>query len=521
MSQAIQSTPSCLASSVLDLSGIEVGVRPAVHFREQACGRSVSLYLSLYDDELEERAEAFWSRGTQGGGRPPWSELELTDALLHVDPDGAVSVARGAACTFPLYYTKENGRLRFSTSLPVLQGAPLSRSGLLTAAAGACLHSSYEVNALTETPVAGWRRLRRGAVTRFDGPALSGEEYMRPKCTADVPTRESVCREVRSAFDAYSASQKRTRSSVVEASGGFDSTLAAAIPCRRGMRGVSVMFPYYEFRFERAVQQATAEYLGIPRDELDGTRLFPYSPASVPVRFDEPSVFVTGIRHAEEVARYAARCGAERIYTGHGGDQCFATDLLEREPLVSNSLESGPFSSKAWSVVRRAMDIMRGSDSLDRSLGTLVYDARPDVWIRETFGPAHRTPFSDLRVFRSALAWSRWCKEHQTRPDKSILAEAAGDLLPQAVVARRGKVAYDGVWMRAYYRNASRIAALFEEVSGVLAHIGVSPQWLQQRALELGEWRDRSDREVLAFYGIAFWLSAWGITRVSDVAWKD
>src|SRR6185437_5342592 len=61
MSRARQSTPSCDASSVVDLSGIEVGVRPAVRFREQASGRGVSLYLSLYDDELEERAEAFWS----------------------------------------------------------------------------------------------------------------------------------------------------------------------------------------------------------------------------------------------------------------------------------------------------------------------------------------------------------------------------------------------------------------------------------------------------------------------------
>lgn len=520
MSQAIQRAPSRDASSVLDLLGIEVGIRPAVNFREQASGRGASLYLSLYDDELEERAEAFWSHGTQGS-RPPWSELELTDALLQVDPDGAVTVARGAACTFPLYYTNENGRLRFSTSLPILQGAPLSCTGLLTAAAGACLHSSYEVNALTETPLARWRRLRRGAVTRFDGPALASEEYMRPKYAGDAPSREAVCREVRSAFDAYGWSQRRMRSSVVEASGGFDSTLAAAIPSRRGMRGVSVMFPYYEFRFERAVQEATAEYLAISRDELDGTQLFPYSPAGVPVRFDEPSVFVTGIRHAEEVARFAARCGAERIYTGHGGDQCFATDLLDREPLVSNGLESGPFSREAWPVIRRAMDITRGSDSLDRSLGTLVYDARPDVWIRETFGQTHRTPFSDLRVFRSALAWSRWCKEHQMRPDKSILAEAAGDLLPHAVVARKGKVAYDGVWMRAYRENAARIASLFDQVSGVLTQVGVSSDWLQQRALELGEWRDRSDREVLAFYGIAFWLSAWGITRASDVAWED
>ena len=521
MSQAIQSTPPRDARCVLDLSGVEVSIRPAVHFRERSCGGGLSLYLSLYDDEADERAEAFWSHDTQQSGRPLWSELELTDALLHVDPDGAVTVARGAACTFPLYYRIGNDRLRLSTSLPILQGAALSRSGLLTAAAGACLHSSYEVNALTETPLAQWRRLRRGVVTRFDGGRLTSEEYLRPKYGTDGLTREAVCREVRSAFDAYGWSQRRMRSSVVEASGGFDSTLAAAIPSRRGMRGVSVMFPYYEFRFERAVQQATAEHLGIAREELDGTQLFPYSPASVPVRFDEPSVFVTGIRHAEEVARFAARGGAERIYTGHGGDQCFATELLDREPLVSSGLEIGPFSRDAWQVVRRAMDATRRSDSLDRSLGTLVYDARPDVWIRETFGPTHRTPFSDLRVFRSALAWSRWCRQHGVRPDKSILAEAAGDLLPHAVVARKGKVAYDGVWMRAYHRNASRIASLFEQVDGVLAHIGVSAHWLQRRALELGEWRERSDREVLAFYGIAFWLSAWGITRAGDVPWED
>jgi len=521
MSQAMQGTPSRDASSVLDLLGIEVHVRPAVHFRERAAGHGVSVYLSLYEDELDERAAAFWSREREEAGRLPWSELELTDALLHVDTDGTVTVARGAACTFPLYYRVENGRPKFSTWLPILQGAALSRSGLLTAAAGACLHSSYEVNALTETPLAQWRRLRRGVVSEFNGPALTREEYMRLQYEVDVQTREAVCRKVRSAFDAYGWSQRRTRSSVVEASGGFDSTLAASIPSRRGMRGISVMFPYYEFRFERAVQQATAEYLGISRDELDGTELFPYSPASVPVRFDEPSVFVTGIRHAEEVARFAARCGAERIYTGHGGDQCFATDLLDREPLVSNGLESGPFSREAWRVVRRATELTRSSDSLDRSLGTLVYDARPDVWIRETFGPTHRTPFSDLRVFRSALAWSLWCKQHHVRPDKSILAEAAGDLLPHAVLARKGKVAYDGVWMRAYHQNAGRIASLFDQVSGVLTHIGVSPHWLQQRALELGEWRDRSDREVLALYGIAFWLSAWGITRASDVAWKD
>ena len=505
---------------ILDVLGVEVSVRPAVRIRGHGYGRGIALYLSLYDDELDERAEAFWSHGLERD-EPPWSELELTDALLHVAANGAVTVARGAACTFPLYYATERGRPRFATSLPILEEAALSRSGLLTAVAGACLHSSYEVNAVAETPLARWRRLRRGVVTRFDGPALTSEQFIRPQRDAKTPTRQEIGREVRAAFDAYGRSQRHVTSSVLEASGGFDSTLAAAVPARSGMRGVSVMFPYYEFRFERAVQQAAAEHLGIARQELDGTALFPYSPAAVPVRFDEPSVFVTGIRHAEEVARFAARHGAERIYTGHGGDQCFATDLLDREPLVSNTLESGPFTRQAWQAVRRAMDTTRSSDLLDRSLGTLVYDARPDVWIRENLGPIHRTPFSDLRVFRSALAWSRWCKQHHMRPDKSILADAVGDLLPHAVVARKGKVAYDGVWMRAYHRHADHIASLFEQVGGVLAHIGASPRWLQRRAQELGQWRDRSDREVLALYAIAVWLSAWGITRIGDATWAD
>jgi asparagine synthetase B (glutamine-hydrolysing) len=521
MSQAIEIAPACSAPDILDVLGVEVSVRPAVRIRGHGYGRGIALYLSLYDDELDERAEAFWSHGLAEGGEPPWAELELTDALLHVASNGAVTVARGAACTFPLWYSTERGRLRLATSLPILEGPALSRSGLLAAVAGACLHSSYEINAVAQTPLAHWRRLRRGVVTRFDGPTLTSEEYMRPKRAAQAPTREEVCREVRAAFDAYGRSQRHVRSSVLEASGGFDSTLAAAVPSRGGMRGVSVMFPYYEFRFERTVQQAAAQHLGIAREELDGTALFPYSPASVPVRFDEPSVFVTGIRHAEEVARFAARRGAERIYTGHGGDQCFATDLLDREPLVGHNLESDPFTPQAWQAVRRAMGTTRKSDLLDRSLGTLVYDARPDVWIRETFGPIHRTPFSDLRVFHSALAWSAYCKEHHMRPDKSILAEAVGDLLPHAVVARKGKVAYDGVWMRAYHRHADHIASLFEQVGGLLAHIGVSPRWLQRRAQELGQWKDRSDREVLALYAIAVWLSAWGITRADDVTWAD
>lgn len=498
---------------------VDVHIRPAVAIRERGCQNGTSLYLSLYVDEIDERAEAFWSREDPEKREPAWRELELSDALIYVSNDGSIAVARGAACAFSLYWRMNGGRMQLSTALPISQGQPFSRVGLLTAVVGACLHSSYEINAVTETPLALWRRFRRGAVTRFDGGAFADEERIELNEFRRNVTREEVGHLVRAAFEHYTRSQRHVGASVLEVSGGFDSTLAAAIPSRQAMRGVSACFPYYEFRFEEEVQHETAQFLSIPREKLDGVDLFPYSPPSVPVRFDEPSVFVTGIRHVEAVARFAAKYSAERIYTGHGGDQCFSTDLLGQETLVENLIHSGPFRREAWKVVKRGIELTRKSPWIERSIGTLVYDARPDVWVRETFGATMRTPFSDRQVFLSALAWSQWCRQQGRRPDKTILAEELSDLLPRAIIERKGKVAYDGVWLRAYRRQAPRIANLFEDVRAMFAYLGVSTDWLQRRVFELGEWQEESDREVLVFYAIALWLSSWGITRPGDVSW--
>jgi asparagine synthetase B (glutamine-hydrolysing) len=496
-------------------------VRPAVAFRERPLAGGVSCYLSLYDEEIDERAAALWAAwdpGRPGSARMP---LELTDAVVYADRDGGIVVGRGAAATFPLYWYSDAERLCLSTALPVRDGGRFSRAGLAAAVAAACVHGSYEPNAYTETPLAGWRRVRRASLARFENRRLVEERVLYVDEGPRNPLRGAIAREVRAAIDAYSRSQARVRTSVVEVSGGFDSTLAAAIPARVEMHGISVAFPYYEFRFEAAVQRATAAFLGIPRVEVDGSGLFPYSPADAAVRLDEPSVFVTGIRHAECVARFAAAAGAQRIYNGHGGDQCFATDLLARETLVANLPSRGPFDRQAWQCITRAIDAVRRSAWMDRSLGTFVYDARPDVWVKETYGPAMRTPFSDLRIFRSALEWSHWCRARGVRPDKTILAEAAHDLLPPAVLSRKGKVAYDGVWMRAYLRHSDHIAGVFEQAGGILAHVGVSPDWLQRRVRELGEWQAKSDREVLAVYAIAAWLLAWDLRRPEHVEWAD
>lgn len=493
-----------------------VELRPAVAVREQALDGGVGWYLSLYDDEIDERAQIFWSARGDPAARA--CRLELTDAVLVVRGE-AIDVTRGAACTFPLYWHTDGRALHISTRLPLAGSAPFSRAGLVAAAAAAALHSSYEPNAWTETPVAGWQRLRRGALSRFaDGKLLTEQPIVEPEPPALPASRDEVAARVLAAFEAYGRSQRGIRGSVLEVSGGFDSTLAAAaIRPRHRMCGVSVAFPYYEFRFESAIQAATARALGIERVEFDGTDLFPYALARQTAVFEEPSVFITAIRHSERVARFAADRGADRIYMGHGGDQCFSTHLSRREALVANPPGRGPFAHGAWRVVAAAIAATRASPWLDRGLGTFVYDARQDVWVKETFGPVIRTPFSDLAVFRAAQAWSRWCAARSERPDKTILAEALPGWLPAEILHRRGKVAYDGVWMRAYEKHGDHIAAVFERGAPMLEALGVSAQWLVRRARQLQAWQPVSDREVLALYAVSVWLLGRGIERPADV----
>ena len=494
--------------------------RPAVSWRELTLKDSVALYLSLYSEEIDSRATQFWDVLNTCSPEEAAVHLELTDAVICFASTDEIWLARGGSATFPLYWRRDASGLSLTTRLPVDTGV-FSKSGLVAAAAAACLRSSYEPNGFVETPLRGWFRVRRAAFMRFREGILAKEHVIIAPDTAIPESRASVAEEIRRAFQRYYGAQACVRTSLLELSGGFDSTLAAAAVPRHEMQGVSVAFPFYEFRFESSVQQAVAEALSIPRFEMDGTELFPYTVSEIPPRFDEPSVFVTGIRHAERIARYAAQMGTERIYMGHGGDQCFASDLTARETLVSNAPSKGPFTRAAWGAVKRAINDIRCSPFTDRRAGTFVYDARQDVWVKETFGPTIRTPFSDLSVFRSALAWSRYCSALGMAPDKSILVDALPGLLPPAVVNRKGKVAYDGVWMRAYKQHANHITGVFDRTAAVLEHIGVSPSWLIKRVGALSAWRDFSDREVLALYAISVWLESWNFVRPRDVEWDE
>ncbi|WP_432824462.1 asparagine synthase-related protein [Dactylosporangium sp. CA-092794] len=489
--------------------------------REFPVGSAVLFYLSLLDDEIDQRA----ARLIAGLGGAPPDELdptcvELTDAVIISCRSGRLTVIRGGACTVPCYWSRNADVLHITTALPVRDGAALSRAGLVTATV-TCGSGSYEPNAWLGTPLVGWMRLRRGMRTTFADGSVHQDpvEFPLPASPGTEADRQAVSEAVQGAFEAFSRVQPAT-TAVLELSGGFDSTLAGAAAARAGssLHGVSVEFPYYEFRFEPGVQQATASHLGIGRTVLDGTTMFPYSPLAHPARFDEPTVFVTGMRHAETVASVAVGLHASRIYMGHGGDQLFSTNLAELEATTTPPSRSA-YSRHAWPQVRRAVERGHSDAWRRRTTACFVYDARQDIVMKEHWGLAIRTPFTDLAVWRAALRWTAWNTARGGAPDKTILAAALRGWLPVEVTGRRGKVAYDGVWLRAYARHADHIGATIERTAGLLSQAGMSPGWLIRRVEQLAAWKDVSDREVLGAYALASWLLAWEFERAADVSW--
>lgn len=522
--------------AAIGLPGLSLALRPAVAIRERSLPGGAWLYLSAHDGEIDDRFERFRAAGSlaAGHGDPArlaaaGEHLELTDAVVFHGP-GRTAVVRGGSCTFPLYWRRGPAGLALSTVLPLAAGPALSRSGLVSSLASACMHGSYEPNASTGTPLPGWSRARRGVLTVFESGGLAREVPVIPggapasaSTDATAPaSADAVAEQVRAAFAAYRQSQARVATAMVELSGGFDSTLAAAAARGPGcdLRGVSVHFPYYEFRFEEANQRAVGEDLRVPRAVLDGTKLLPYSAPDAWPRFDEPTVFITGIRHAEQVARHAAAHGAATLYVGHGGDQLFSTDLTAAEP-VPYAPARAAFSREAWSSLRQALTPLRAPSWRHRQSGCFVHDARPDVWVKEEFGITVRTPFSDLALFQAARRWSQWSRAQGARPDKSILTRAVGELLPAAVTGRRGKVAYDGVWARAYQACGDHIAATISGSAPVLEFIGVSPGWLLRQARSLAEGKPGASRDILAAYALSAWLGSWGIERVRDATWAQ
>ena len=512
---------------------LRLDVRDSVPVRRVVERKQTLFYLSLFDDEVDSRLEEFLAFTP----RTNWSELVLAVAALRLEPTDAVVIAcshaeiliaRGGACNFPLYWTATADSILVSTVLPVDRDRRLSVAGLMASFAASATGKG-EPNLALCAPLSGWFRCRRGAVSKLSSGVGCVSERLVDLVNADgtQPDRDHLTEAIRSALDKFGRRQQGHPRAVAELSGGFDSTLAAIATRTHGVEllGVSVHFPYYEFRFEEDIQRAVAKSLAISRVRLDGTTLFSYAPPDWWPKLDEPATSVIGLKRDLAVARLASSEGIDRVFVGHGGDQLFSDDMLEPLP-PPIPLARAAFSKAGWQEVEHVRELMQSIPKfLKRSVLTHLHDARLDVAMKEAFGTITRSPFIDLEMASCGISWARLSAHLSIREGKGILADAFAAELPSVVTGRMSKVTWDGVCARAYAAHGDSIVTEIERVAAPLEHIGLNVGWLVGRVDQLASWEKtafgKDDKEVFAAYAVATWLRSWGVERVSDCSWSD
>jgi asparagine synthetase B (glutamine-hydrolysing) len=510
---------------------LRLEVRFAVAARRMELDGDVAFYLSLFGDEIDIRIDALTkqSEPTAIGTDDPDQvalNVEPTDALVVARRDGSVVVARGGACNFPLYWSRSGDSIAVNTSLRVEEDSVLSREGLLDSVAVVGYTYRNEPNVMLRAPIAGWHRLRRGCVSRLAPDGSLTESLIDHARSVTSIGRDALIAAIRSSLDDFGARQRRMRSkSVIELSGGIDSTVAAIGARTHGVDlcGVSVSFPFYEFRYEEGIQASVADELQVRRSVVDGTTVFSYAPPTQWPRLDEPATLIMALKRDQTMAQVANAEGVDRVYVGEGGDELFAENMLEAMSSVV-SLPRALFSTHAWDTIEQTRSGLLAQPMLrQRSLLTFIYDARLDVTMKETYGTTTRSPFTDLAMARCGLQWATLTKQLGERHSKRILLEAFADEMPDAVSTRRGKVSWDGVFARAYAAHADTIQSSFERNQRVLEHLGIDVAWLTRRVRELSRWErtkyGSDDGAVFALYALATWLQSCGIQQPSDHQW--
>lgn len=523
--------PRDLESGLEGGGAVRLALRSAVAMRWLDDRGRTLVYLSLFEDEIEPRLADFLAQAPAS----PWTVETLTRAALGLEPTDAVVlldpaetlIARGGACSVPLYRATGPDGHRLSTQLPIAADPVLSLSGLAASMSVISVTYQNEPNFVLEAPLAGWSRLRRGAVTRIIADGAVSET---PIDLQDLPDEglsyEALTERLHHAFDAFGR-RLPPGPLTAELSGGFDSSLAIMAARRHGhaVNGVSFHFPFYEFRYEEAIQAETARVLDAGRTVLEGMDFIAYTPPARTLRLDEPGTVAMALARDIEVARRAVEAGGRLILVGQGGDQLFSEDMLSPVP-AAVALTPQAFNARGRARVEAARARMQAQpDWLRRSRLTYLHDARLDAAMKETVGALTRSPFSDMAVVRCGLAWARHSARRGVIEGKRILADAFEGDLPPSVAGRRSKVAWDGVCARLYHKNGDAIRAVLGASAPILEHIGYDARWLDRRVGQLQRWERTdfglADREVFAAYGVATWLQAWGLSRVADAGWTD
>lgn len=525
-----------MVTDTIDLGKATLLLRAAVACRTVDIAGTAYHYLSLHEHEVDRRAADYVSRllgnvVASSDLRAIGFCLEPADAVISAGRDEIVCW-KGGACAIPLFWSRASRGISIATRLPHPTETGLSRAGVIGSFATVAAALQNDQNLVLRSPVAGWTRLRRGAATRWSrfasGPEV--DEVAVDFAEVELPGShwcryDGIVDELRVQMRRFGEAQAGLGNAIFELSGGMDSTLAAWSVLRQGgsLLGVSISFPFYEFRFEETIQAETARALGVERVVLDGRDLYAYAPCETRLSLDEPAVISMISRREQAFASVARARGADTVFVGEGGDQLLSEHLFE--PMrIDDQLDTHALRPQGRATLYHVLRAMRAAPAeyLKRSTLAFSYDARLALAMKEAYGITTRTPFTDLGMVLCGIAYARLSAEHGFNEGKQIVADAFADVLPAAIMQRRGKVSWEGVYARTYQVHEGNLGKEFELCHPMLEKLGFDVWWLTRRVRALGRLENtdygRADREVMSAYALASWLNERGIQRHTDVA---
>lgn len=304
----------------------------------------------------------------------------------------------------------------------------------------------------------------------------------------------------------------------VEASGGIDSTLMGALarrvmPAGSRLHAVSLLYPYYEFRRERQFIDRAVRWLGARHICLDGSTCLSFSDLNTSVALSEPSLVLAGLAQHCAVFNAVDRCGS-LLLNGNGGDYLFALcperKLRFRTEPRRFEWMSEEFHANVLANFNPFRDHYR-NHSANNEAAFLGGSEIDDRWIEREIAPTYGVDRTHLFLDPQILPLIRalWQSQDRAPSGKWIISQYFADLVPPEIVSRPGKVAYNGLYCRAYRAASGRLFALIRSHAGHLESVGIRPNLLYAHLDRLSNGELDGDLEVSVVITYLIWLRGW------------
>jgi hypothetical protein len=454
----------------------------------------------------------------------------LEDTAILIEPRvSRVVVIRGGSSKRRIYHRFEDGGVTLSTRPHYTWTGLRPRPDVLAFFAAGSLFGPFEMRWTLETclqdlhctpPAAAVELVpsrqqeKRWEVLHDDLFSIASLRDALPEQLREVVDR-TLRRTVRSAL-------QQEGGIAFELSGGIDSTIVAS----RGLRawkqhagtqatesplGISIKYPYYEFRREGGFMASVYNRLPLQPVWLNGSQIHPLTGiGSVPVH-TEPSLATVGRAQHAAVVDAAARGGASVLFNGFGGDTLFGMGPSGQFQPPPVPRRVGWFTHRGWRSVRDHWQALveffgEGEEASHRQFfcGAHIDDGWADTAVAPSFGVGRRCAFTNPDVVRlAALLWDN-------RPDytlyKGILRDVFADDLPSPVRHRVHKTAYDALYVRGYRAAIGDIEALLSRHYDVLDASGIIPSLLVDRIHRIAKGDLCDDRLISSVLACLAWM---------------